>query len=273
MKSNDFNLNEAARSPHGLEQLPWGNILGKPIRAGLEKVFNPAGYTSQQKNFINLFTQQFNRERQSYPNLNVDDFLEMYWRKNQWDVSKLPPTYKQALDNAKQTVATNPNEQSIEKLANVVYNIALMMPEYTNTQQNQSATPATMPSYRQPAPAKIDTDTNQIISKIRSMKSTPEEIDDLLNIAAVTMIKLYKIAPKDYKRIIASLFNNGGKPSVSAATSVAQQSTPPETAPITEPITFGTSKAQKSTKLDPNDPNDASLIAAIQRSQAGTPRQ
>ena len=55
------------------------------------------------------------------------------------------------------------------------------------------------------------------------MRNSPEEIDDLIDIAAMTLIKLYKVSPKNYKRIILSLFNNGGRPSVSAAIDTAQQ--------------------------------------------------
>jgi hypothetical protein len=97
------------------------------------------------------------------------------------------------------------------------------------------------------------------------MKSTPQEIDDLLNIAAVTMIKLYKIAPKDYKRIIGNLFNNGGMPSVSAATDAAQ-STVQRKPPAEKPMKF------YGDNLDPNNPDEANLIKAMQKAQANEPK-
>lgn len=224
MKSNDFGVNEAFL---GID--PW-KMAGNYALKKLSKYTNPDGVEdpNQQRNFIKLFTQQYDREYKIHPNLNIDDFMDMYWRKNNWDASNLPTAYQQSLDNAKQAVTTNPSPQTIQQLAGVVYNVALMLPKgghsyrQQQTQQTQQATATAVSSAPQ-----LDPSTTQITSKITSMNNTPQEIDDLLSIAAVTLMKLKVIAPKKYNDAIVGLFNNGGNPSVSAATGAVQQATKP----------------------------------------------
>jgi hypothetical protein len=257
MKSNDFQVNEAARSSMDLLQnVPWarmGKKVSGHIRSGIDKVMNPSKYTgqqadsAQQKYFIDSFIQQFKRERQTHPNISVDDFMEMYWRKNNWDASNLPTAYKQSLDNAQQAATANTTPQTIQQLGNIVYSLALMMPGAgsANTQQTrqtvqQPQQPQQNTQQQNINPAagdgQLDPNTNQIITKIRSIKNTPEEIDDLVDIIAISLFKLYKIAPKNYKRIVMSLFNNGGKPSMPAANNIAPQTKAPasqQTTPVT----------------------------------------
>lgn len=286
MKSNEFNVNEGFKDVAQGALRGIGNV-GKtlyntsPFKGALRPLTDPFRNTQQTNNrrhkslFVNDFAQQFARDHQRYPQLTLPDFMEMYWAKNNWDISKLPPSYKASLDSAmSNTEAANFTTTSLQELGDKVYDIAQRVsgtnrqPEVLQPQQTQQTavpqTPAaaqTTQSTQQPAAAssatgEIDNGTNQILSKIRSMKNTPQEIDDLLQIAAITLVKLYKIAPKDYKNIIVSLFNNGGKPSVSAATSAVQQVKPPK------PMTAGGGK------LDPNNPDDANLASAIQRAKA-----
>jgi len=230
MKSNDFDVNEAFL---GID--PW-KMAGKAALKQLSKYTNPNGLDdpNQHRNFIKLFTQQYDREYKIHPNLGIDDFMDIYWRKNNWDASNLPTSYQQSLDSAKQAVTANPSSQTVQKLADIVYNIALMLPkggysyrqqqtqQAQQTQQTQQATTAAAPVAPQ-----LDPDTNQITAKIRSMNNTPQEIDDLIHIAGMALIKIKMIAPKQYNNVILGLFNNGGNPSVSAANSVVQQATKP----------------------------------------------
>lgn len=224
MKSSDFGVNEAFL---GID--PW-QMAGKAALKQLRKYTNPNGLDdpNQQRNFIELFTKQYDREHNIHPNLSIDDFMDIYWRKNNWDASNLPAAYQQSLDSAKQAVTTNPSSQAVQKLADIVYNIALMLPKggYSSRQQQiqqtQQATTTAVPVAPQ-----LDPDTNQITAKIRSMNNTPQEIDDLIHIAGMALIKIKMIAPKQYNNVILGLFNNGGNPSVSAANSVVQQATKP----------------------------------------------
>jgi len=260
MKSKDFGVNEAFL---GID--PW-KMAGNYALKQLSKYTNPNGLDdpNQHRNFIKLFTQQYDKEYKIHPNLNIDDFMDMYFRKNNWDASNLPTSYQQSLDNAKQTVTTNPSPQATQQLANVVYNIALMLPKggYSYRQQQTQRTQPVAATAASSAP-QLDPDTNQIISKIRSMSNTPQEIDDLLSIAGITLMKIKIIAPKQYKDVIASLFNNGGNPSVSAATNSVQQSTSRQRKPAAEKNMMAAGD-----RLDPNDPNDANLLNAIQKAQA-----
>jgi len=256
MKSNEFKLDEAG----GIGIDPWkalGSYLGKTINGPAKPGVDP----NQQKNFINNFVQQVTRDFQIHPNLTLNEFLSMYWRKNQWDVRKIAPAYKASLAKS---VSDAENDRlstgSLEKLGNVVYHIALMMPPASSQTRMQSGPQVAVAPVQAPT---IETDTNQIISKIRNMNNTSQEIDDLLSIAAVTLIKLRVIAPKQYNNAIAGLFNNGGNPSVAAATSAIQQSTSRPKKPAAEKNMMAAGG-----RLDPNDPNDANLLRAIQNAQA-----
>jgi hypothetical protein len=258
MKSKDFGVNEAFL---GID--PW-KMAGNYALKQLGKYTNPDGLEdpNQQRNFIKLFTQQYNKEYKIHPNLNIDDFMDMYWRKNNWDASNLPTSYQQSLDNAKQTVTTNPSPQTIQQLAGVVYNIALMLPKGGYSYRQQQTQPVTATAAAASSAPQIDPNTTQITSKIRSMSNTPQEIDDLLYIAGITLMKIKMIAPKQYKDVIASLFNNGGNPSVSAATNSVQQSTRQRKSPAEKPMMAAGGR------LNPDDPNDANLLKAIQNAQA-----
>jgi hypothetical protein len=234
MKSNDFNVNEG-------------------LFTGLFSNSNGAADPKQHKVFVNNFVQQFNRDRRIHPNITVDDFIEMYWKKNNWDISNLPPAYQQSLDNTKQAVTTNPSLQAVQQLASVVYNIALKLPFGTRT-SNQSSQTQTQPAPTS-ASAQLDPETIQILGKIRGMKNSPENIIDLTDIISMSLMKLQRISPKSYATVITSLMSNGGNASVPSAATVQKTATP-------KPMSAGGGK------LDPSNPNDAGLISAIQRAQA-----
>jgi len=294
MKSNDFQVNEGFKDVAQGALRGIGNV-GKtlyntsPFKGALRPLTDPFRNTQQTNNrkhkslFVNDFAQQFAREHQRYPQLTLPDFMEMYWTKNNWDISKLAPSYKASLDSAMaSTEAANFTTTSLQELGDKVYDIALRVtginrqPEVLQPQQPQQTTvpqtpaaaqtaqPTQQPAATSSATGEIDNGTNQILSKIRSMRNTPDEVDDLIDIAAMTLIKLYKVSPKNYKRIILSLFNNGGRPNTSAAIDTAQQSTPTrQRRPAAErPMTAGGGK------LDPNNPDDANLLNAIQNAQA-----
>jgi hypothetical protein len=211
MKSNEFNVNEAF---FGID--PWkmaaGYALNK-MRGSNSTGIDP----EQEKNFIKLFTQQYTREYKIHPNLNIDDFLDMYFRKNNWDASNLPGTYQQSLDNAKQAVTANPSQQTVQQLARVVFNIALMLPSggqrpsQQQTQQAQQTAPAPAASSTQ-----LDPETIQILGKIRGMKNSPENIIDLTDIISMSLMKLQRISPKTYSKVISSIMSNGGRASTPA---------------------------------------------------------
>jgi hypothetical protein len=217
MKSNEFNVNEAF---FGID--PWKMAAGYALNK--MRGSNPTGIDPQQeKNFIEIFTQQYNRENKIHPNLNIDDFLDMYFRKNNWDASNLPATYQQSLDNAKQAVTANPSPQTVQQLASVVYNIALMLPSgggqsrQQQTQQAQQTAPASAPA----ASSQLDPETIQILGKIRGMKNTPENIIDLTDIISMSLMKLQRISPKSYAKVISRLMSHGGRPSAPAPSPAA----------------------------------------------------
>jgi len=217
MKSNEFNVNEAFL---GID--PWKMAAGyalKKMRGSNSTGIDP----EHEKNFIKLFTQQYNREHKIHPNLNIDDFLDMYFRKNNWDASNLPGTYQQSLDNAKQAVTANPSPQTVQQLASVVYNIALMLPsggQRSSQQQTQQAAAPTAPA----ASSQLDPETIQILGKIRGMKNSPENIIDLTDIISMSLMKLQRISPKTYSKVISSIMSNGGRSSTPAPSPA--QSTP-----------------------------------------------
>lgn len=209
MKSNEFNVNEAFLGIN-----PWKMAAGYALNK--MRGSNTTGIDPhQEKNFIKIFTQQYDREHKIHPNLNIDDFLDMYFRKNNWDASNLPATYQQSLDNAKQAVTANPSPQTVQQLASVVYNIALMLPSgggqsrQQQTQQAQQTTPAAAPV----SPTQLDPETIQILGKIRGMKNTPENINDLTDIISMSLMKLERISPKSYSKVISRLMTNGGRAS------------------------------------------------------------
>jgi hypothetical protein len=229
MKSNDFNTN--------IDEGILSNIYGAAT--------NNAGYLNKQetKQFGSVFK---NRLLTNYKSgINVDDFLDSYFAKNGIDKTKITGSYASSLERAKNRVlASNYSNGSIDELGKVVYNIGSLNPGNT-TQGDLSDQPGNVGGKARAAsgagagakatnqdPAAgdgiIDPNTNQIISKIRSMKNSPEEIDDLVDIIAMSMIKLYKISPKNYRRIIMKLVNNGGTP-----TMPTQQTTAPVTTPNT----------------------------------------
>jgi hypothetical protein len=251
MKSNDFQVNEALGDIAKSAISGLGRLTNPVYRRQLARQSN-SDPTRQKDYFINSFVQQFTRDQQAHPNLTLADFMEMYWRKNKWDITKLAPSYKVSLDSTIQSTESNLSPESLKKLGEVVYNIALMLPNGNTPSIYQQSNQTTAVQNNQ-----LDPETTQILSKIRSMRSTPQEIDDLLQIAAITLVKLYKIAPKDYKRIIGSLFNNGGKPDVSSA---EQQ--------LTKPPTSNKPMAAGGGKLNPDNPDDANLLKAIQKAQA-----
>lgn len=189
MKSNDFNVNEG-------------------LFTGLFSNSNGPADPKQHKAFVNNFVQQFNRDRRIHPNITVDDFIDMYWKKNNWDISNLPPAYQQSLDNSKQAVTTNPSLQAVQQLASVVYNIALKLPFGSRTSSQQQTQSAATPS------TQLDPETIQILGKIRGMKNSPENINDLTDIISMSLMKLQRIAPKSYSNVITSLMSNGGNASV-----------------------------------------------------------
>lgn len=206
MKSNDFVVNE------GLV----GSALGALGNVALNKLTNTN--SSEQRRFLKLFSDRFNTQLKLNPQLNINDFLDLYWKKNNYDVSSLPASYKNSLDSASQLVANDPSSSNLTQLGNVVYSIAAMLHgSVSNTNQSTNTTTKKTLGNNQ-----IDTETNQIIAKIRSMQNTPEEVDDLIDILAISMFKLYKIAPKNYKQIMMSLLNNGGRPSMPSATQTSQ---------------------------------------------------
>jgi hypothetical protein len=255
MKSTDFQVNEALGDIAKSAISGLGRLTNPAYRRQLAKQSN-SNPTRQKDYFINSFVQQFTRDQQAHPNLTLADFMEMYWRKNKWDITKLAPTYKVSLDSTIQSTESNLNTESLKKLGEVVYNIALMLPNGNtpSTYQQNTQTAAVQPN-------QIDPSTSQITSKITSMNNTPQEIDDLLSIAAVTLMKLKVIAPKKYNDAIVGLFNNGGNPSIAAATSAMKQSIPRKPAAEKNMMAAGG-------RLDPNDPNDANLLKAIQNAQA-----
>jgi len=197
MKSNDFSVSE------GMFSGVFGNS-------------NAAADSQQQKKFVNSFIQQFNRDRQTHPNITIDDFMNVYWRKNNWDISGLPPAYQQSLDNAKQAVTANLSIQTVQQLASIVYNIALMLPSgrQQSSQQTQPAAAATTTT-----PSQVDPETIQILGKIRGMKNSPENIIDLTDIISMSLMKLQRISPKTYSKVITSLMSNGGNASTPAPAS------------------------------------------------------
>ena len=249
MKSKDFYVDEgfkdvATSAMQGLGRAGQAAKAANPFKGVLSPLINPFRNTKNinaekhKSLVVNSFVQQFTKDHQLYPQLTLPDFMEMYWTKNNWDISKLPPSYKSSLDNAMaSTEAANFSTTSLQELGNVVYDIAQRIPganrqpEVIQSQQPQQTVEPQAQTPVQPTPAapstpvtgEVDNSTSQIITKIRSMRNSPEEIDDLIDIAAMTLIKLYKVSPKNYKRIILSLFNNGGRPSVSAAIDTAQQ--------------------------------------------------
>lgn len=265
MKSNDFAVNEALL---GID--PW-QMLGKYALGKLEG-----------SSFTNNFIQQYKKEIKTHPNLPIDDFLEMYWRKNNIDISTLPPTYKQSLDNAKQAVTTTPTSQTLQQLGKVVYSIISMTPasqpnatNQTNPQsvKNPAASSSASASSAASSTQQIDPNTNQIISKIRSIKNTPDEIDDLVDIIAIALFKLYKIAPKNYKRIVTSLFNNGGKPSMPSPTDMTvkpqttTQSTSPQTGSFTSWQNGPTATAQQNNVPTQPKPTRAKKVATTKTTE------
>jgi hypothetical protein len=300
MKSKDFQIDEA---------INWGNIgtnlksgasaVGSAIGKGIDYMLpTPQEKKDRmyQSSFVDSFTRQFEQNKRLHPNVTIDDFLNQYWTKNRWDINSLPPSYTQSLNDIVDTVNSDPSTSNIKKLANSVYSIALMLPTITNSKKNKNNnnanntnnTPAanTPKSRRQsntnqatPQPVanqnpaagngQVDPNTNQIIAKIRSIKNTPDEIDDLVDIIAISLFKLYKIAPKNYKRIIMSLFNNGGRPSMPGPNNVAPQ-TIPQSEPEQEQPTVSATSATSATSA-PKGPATGSLTGWQQGPTASQP--
>jgi hypothetical protein len=282
MKSNEFKVDEgfkdvATSAMQGLGRAGQAARAANPFKGALAPLINPFRNTKKintekhKSLVVNSFVQQFIKDHRLYPQLTLPDFMETYWTRNNWDISKLPPSYKTSLDSAIASAeAANYSTTSLQELGSMVYDIAQRVPnanrqpEVLQPQQaQQTVEPQAQAAPTSPVTGEVDNSTSQIISKIRSMRNSPDEIDDLVDIAAMTLIKLYKVSPKNYKRIILSLFNNGGRPSASAAINTAQQTTPTVRKPAAEkPMVAGGGK------LDPNNPDDANLLNAIQNAQA-----
>lgn len=123
MRANEF-INEAF---FGIN--PW-QAMGKYAVKKLGQYTNPSGDEDpgQKKRFINSFVQQFNREHQTHPDITANDFMQMYWRKNNWNASGMPPAYQKSLDTAINNVNMDPSIANVQQLGNIVYSLALMMP-------------------------------------------------------------------------------------------------------------------------------------------------
>ena len=228
MKSEDFN-----------------GIVNEGILSSLYgAATNNAGYQNSQeiKQFQSLFNNKLKNATKG--GIGINDFLNSYLTKNGAKTQKaLTNSYQTALKTAKNNVINSGySNGSIDALGNVVYNILSMSGGANNAnanannananannanannaganptkavkqpKNNRTATPPAANQNPAAGNGQIDPNTNQIIAKIRSIKNTPEEIDDLVDIIAISMVKLYKIAPKNYKRIIMNLVHNGGTP-------------------------------------------------------------
>jgi len=189
------------------------DLITKGIGNLSNKLNAPTGNDPRKPIFAKNFATQLQQQLQAHPNININDFMQLYWKRNGWDPSHLPAGYQASLKNALNSLPPNPTFNDFKKLGSAVFNLATIMPsarygQQVNAQQAQGA-----PQNAQQAQQSLDPSTNQIIAKIRSMKNTPEEIDDLEYIVNIALIKLNKVDPQNYPKIAKLLFNNGGNPS------------------------------------------------------------
>ena len=254
MKSKDLGVNEAFL---GID--PW-KMMGNYALSKL-----------QGSGFINDFVNQYKKDLKIHPNLSVDDFIDMYWQKNNWDINNISPAYKKSLDDAKQAVITNPSTQSLVQLGKVVYSIASKLPSSgtstATTQQSTNQSGVFRSNTTQSGSygnGQLDPSTSQIIGKIWGIKNTPDEIDDLVNIVANSIFKLYKVAPQTYSQIIMSIVNNGGRPSMPDLNLMAKKQSAKQQSTITKPSVNSTPTVNTTPKASvikpiPKGPTSGSL--------------
>jgi hypothetical protein len=220
---------------------------------------------AQQQRFANSFATQVQQQLQAHPNISIDDFLKMYWPKNNWDPSHLPAGYQTSLKNAIGSLPPNPTLNDFKKLGSVVFNIAKIMPTTRPGHQlNVGQSNAQQ--------AQLDPSTNQIIAKIRSMKNTPDEIDDLEYIVNIALIKLNKVDPQNYPKIAKLLFNNGGNPATTMARMQQTQQAPTPQAVATQnnPVNYSGGQSQGKITSFNNNIKPTNNNTTVANTQANT---